>query len=331
MRIYPEQLLSYLKQQIPACILIFGDEMLFSLEALQQIKQSAKQQGYLETFQFNMDANFTADDIFNHFSSRSLFSDKKIIILTLTKTSKENTAFIREITPLMNEDILLVIQGPKLNNQQLSSVWFKKLEALGVFVPTLTPNQQRFPAWISQRLKTLQLEVSHDVIEYLCLHFEGNLLGAQQEFEKLALIYPQQKLTLQQVESNITTHCHFSLFQWVDSLLNGQQGRSLRILKQLRNEDTEILLLSATLSNEIQKLLKISYKKNNIALEQLLEQQQPKLWPAKKQMLRKALTRLNTRQFEQLVHMSAELEIAIKVENSPQSWLLLERICHAFI
>ncbi|KPU83437.1 DNA polymerase III subunit delta [Psychromonas sp. PRT-SC03] len=331
MRIYPEQLQQHLKPQIPACILIFGDEVLFTLEALQQIKISAKQQGYLEIFQFDMGANFSGDEIFNHFVSRSLFSEKKIILLTLTKTSKENTAFIREITPLLNDDILLIIQGPKLNTQQMNSVWFKQLEKKGLFVATLAPNQQRFPQWVFQRLKALQLEANNDVIEYLCLHFEGNLLGAKQEFEKLALIYPKQKLTLQQVEQTITTHCHFSLFQWVDSLLNAEQVRSIRILKQLQNEDTEILLLSATLSNEIQKLLRISYQKNNIALDKLLEQQQPKLWPAKKQILKKALIRLNTKKLEQLVKMSAELEIAIKVKNSPQSWLLLERICHAFI
>ncbi|AGH80688.1 DNA polymerase III subunit delta [Psychromonas sp. CNPT3] len=331
MRIYPEQLAQHLKQKIPACILIFGDEILFSLEALQQIKTSAKQQGYLEIFQFDMGVNFASDDIFNHFVSRSLFSEKKIILLTLPKTSKENTAFIREVTPLLNEDILLIIQGPKLNTQQMNSVWFKQLEKIGLFVATLAPNQQRFPQWIFQRLKSLQLEASNEVIEYLCVHFEGNLLGAKQEFEKLALIYPKQKLTLQQVEKNITTHCHFSIFQWVDSLLVGAQGRSLRILKQLQNEDTEILLLSATLSSEIQKLLKISYQKNTVALEQLLEQQQPKLWTAKKQILKKALTRLDTQRLEQLVQMSAQLEIAIKVENSPQSWLLLERICYAFI
>ncbi len=96
MRIYPEQLLQHLKQQIPSCCLIFGDEALLSLEASQQINDQAKQNGYLEKFSFDLDGKFNSDEIYNHFNSLSLFSDKKIIELSLTKTNKENMAFIQE-------------------------------------------------------------------------------------------------------------------------------------------------------------------------------------------------------------------------------------------
>ena len=107
MRIYPEQLVQHLKQQIPSCCLIFGDEALLCLEALEQIRQIAKSQGYLEKISFSLDGKFESEQIFSEFSSLSLFSEKKIIELKLSKTTKENTAFIREITPLLNPDILL--------------------------------------------------------------------------------------------------------------------------------------------------------------------------------------------------------------------------------
>jgi len=45
MRIYPEQLLQHLKQQIPSCCLIFGDEPLLVIEASEQIRDVAKSQG----------------------------------------------------------------------------------------------------------------------------------------------------------------------------------------------------------------------------------------------------------------------------------------------
>lgn len=330
MRIYPEQLLQHLKQQIPSCCLIFGDEALLCLEARDQVRHQAKTQGFTETLSFSLDGKFASDLIFSEFNSRSLFSDKKIIELTFTKSSKESTAFIREITPLLNTDILLVLQGPKLTNQQMNSVWFNTLEQQGLFVAANPPPAHRMPQWIFQRLKTLQLRADKEVIDYLCIHFEGNLLAAKQEFEKLALLYPKQHLTLQQVEQCITTHNHFSLFQWIDCLLAADKPRSARILQQLKAEGTELLLLSSTLSIELQKLLKLSYQQQHTQLTQLFKQQKPMLWPAKQKLVNDLLTRLNSTQLEKLLMDCAALEIAIKVENCDNAWLQLEAITASF-
>jgi len=330
MRIYPEQLHQHIKQQLPACILIFGDEALLTLEANDKVQQVAKLQGYLETFSFSLDGHFEKDAIYSHLHSRSLFSEKKVISLTLSKTNKENTAFLREISPLLNNDILLLLQGPKLNNQQLNSAWFKNLEQQGLFVATNAPAQQRFPQWVFQRLKLLDLKANKEVVDFLCVHFEGNLLAAKQEFEKLALLYPKQSLTLSQVEQSITTHNHFSLFQWVDSLLEGDKIRSQRILKQLKAEGIELLLLAGTLSSEVQKLLKLSYQSHHTPLPKLLNQHQPKLWSSKQVLITSALTRLTSQQLEGLLIRCAQLEIAVKVENSSDNWATLELLSASF-
>lgn len=330
MRIYPEQLHQHIKQQLPNAILIFGDEALLTLEAHDMVQQVSKSQGYLETFSFNLDGNFEKDAIYVHLQSLSLFSEKKIISLTLSKTTKENTAFLREIASQLNSDILLLLQGPKLNNQQLNGAWFKKLEQQGLFVATNAPTAQRFPQWVFQRLKALDLQANKEVIDFLCVHFEGNLLAAKQEFEKLALLYPKQSLTLSLVEQSITTHNHFSLFQWVDSLLAGDKQRSKRILQQLKAEGVELLLLAGTLSNEVQKLLKLSYQSQHTPLPVLLNQHQPKLWASKQALVSSVLARLNSTQLEQILIQCAELEILVKVENNSDSWLALELISARF-
>ncbi|WP_354623941.1 DNA polymerase III subunit delta [Psychromonas sp. MME2] len=330
MRIYPEQLLQHLKQKIPHCCLIFGDEALLCLEARDQIQRVAKTAGFMETFSFSLDGKFSGDLIYNEFNCHSLFSEKKIIELSFTKTSKENTAFIREITTLINDDILLVLQGPKLNSQQLNSVWFKTLEQQGIYISTNTPAAHRLPQWMFQRLKALNLHADKEVIDYLCTHFEGNLLAAKQEFEKLSLLYPKQHLTLKQVEQLITTHNHYSLFQWIDCLLAGDQIRATRIFKQLKAEGSEILLLSATLNNEVVKLLKLSYQRQHTPLTQLFKQQKPMLWATKQQLITDALTRLSSAQLEKTLNCCAELEIAIKVDNSDDNWLQLEAISRSF-
>jgi len=331
MRIYPEQLAKQLQQKLPSCCLIFGDEALLTIEAFEQIQEQAKQYGFLERFSYSLDGNFDKGQIFSQFNTLSLFSEKQIIELTLTKTSKENTDFIREITALLNPDILLILKGPKLNAQQLKSVWFNKLEQQGLFIATNALLPQRFPQWLFQRLKFVGLSADNEVIDFLTLHFEGNLLGAKQEIEKLSILFPKQHLHLAQVEQSITTHNHFSLFQWIDSLLDGNKARNARIIKQLHAEGTELLLLSATLSNEIQKLLTYSYQLQTTPLPSLLAQQKPKLWPTKQALITKALNRLQTAQLEAMLINCAQLEVSVKVENKNDIWLLLDEICYPFL
>lgn len=331
MRIYPEQLVKQIQQRLPLCCLIFGDEALLSLEAFQQIQQHAKQQGFLEKFSYSLDGNFDKDGIFSQFNTLSLFSEKQIIELTLSKTSKENTDFLREITPLLHPDIMLILKGPKLNNQQLKSVWFSQLEQQGLYIATNAILPQRFPQWLFQRLKFVGLTASSEVIDFLGLHFEGNLLAAKQEIEKLSILFPKQHLHLAQVEQSITTHNHFSLFQWIDSLLSGDKPRNARIIKQLHAEGTELLLLSATLSSEIQKLLSFSYQLKTQPLGMLFAQQKPKLWPAKQALITTALRRLNTSQLETMLIDCAQLEVSVKVENKSDTWLQLNAICYHFL
>ena len=331
MRIYPEQLLQHIQKKLPNCCLIFGDEALLSIEAFEQIQQQAKQHGFLERFSYSLDGNFDKDQIFSQFNTLSLFSEKQIIELTLTKTTKENTDFIREITLLLNPDILLILKGPKLNNQQLKSAWFNQLEQQGLYIATNALLPQRFPQWLFQRLKFVGLTANSDVINFLALHFEGNLLAAKQEIEKLSILFPKQNLQLIQVEQSITTHNHFSLFQWIDSLMAGDKTRTSRIIKQLHAEGTELLLLSATLSNEIQKLLSLSYQLKQQPLSALLAQQKPKLWPAKQALLTSALTRLKTPQLEKMLIECAQLEVSVKVHNQTDTWLQLDTICYQFL
>ena len=331
MRVYPEQLAQQIQQKLPSCCLIFGDEALLTIEAFEQIQAKAKALGFLERFSYSLDGNFDKDQIFSQFNTLSLFSERQIIELTLSKTTKENTDFIREITPLLNPDILLVLKGPKLNAQQLKSVWFNKLEQQGLFVATNALMPQRFPQWLFQRLRCVELTADNEVIDFLTLHFEGNLLAAKQEIEKLSILFPKQHLHLTQVEQSITTHNHFSLFQWVDSLLAGEKARNARIIKQLQAEGTELLLLSATLASEIQKLLSYSYQMQTQPLPSLFAQQKPKLWPAKQALLTNALHRLSTLQLEKMLIECAQLEVSVKVENKTDTWLQLNAICYQFL
>ncbi|MBT1655042.1 DNA polymerase III subunit delta, partial [Klebsiella pneumoniae] len=73
----------------------------------------------------------------------------------------------------------------------------------------------------------------------LCYCYEGNLLALAQALDRLALLWPDGKLTLPRVEQAVNDAAHFTPFHWVDALLSAKSKRALHILQQLRLEGSE--------------------------------------------------------------------------------------------
>ena len=59
---------------------------------------------------------------------------------------------------------------------------------------------------MKQRCQQQNLRVDNDAITFLCHAFEGNLLAAAQELEKLSLLNLPQPLTVSVLQQNITRH-----------------------------------------------------------------------------------------------------------------------------
>ena len=74
MRVYPEQLDQYLKTELKPCYLIFGEEPLLKMEAIDQIKTAAKKVGFDEHHKFHAEPLMDWPAVFHTCQSMSLFS-----------------------------------------------------------------------------------------------------------------------------------------------------------------------------------------------------------------------------------------------------------------
>lgn len=59
MRIYPEQFADHLKAGLKPCYLVFGDEPLLKLEAIDAVRQVARKQGFDERHSFRWKPGWT--------------------------------------------------------------------------------------------------------------------------------------------------------------------------------------------------------------------------------------------------------------------------------
>ena len=135
-----------------------------------------------------------------------------------------------------------------------SSAWLKAFEKHGVFVQSTPVEIGKLPQWISQRASKLGLVLEPGAAEFLAERVEGNLLAAQQEIEKLALLAPGGRVSLDAMQAAVANSARYSVYQLGEAALDGDAPRTLRILEGLRAEGAEPPLILWALCRELRAL-----------------------------------------------------------------------------
>ncbi|QQG27438.1 DNA polymerase III subunit delta [Pectobacterium carotovorum] len=325
-RLYPEQLTAQLHEGLRGCYLVFGSDPLLLQESLDSIKRVAQQHEFSEHFSFILDLHTDWDAIFSTCQALSLFASRQSLLLVLPENGP-NAAMgenLVKLSGLLHPDILLILRGHKLTKAQENSAWFKALAQDSVYINCLTPEQAQLPRWVAQRAKSMKLTLDEQATQLICYCYEGNLLALSQALERLALLYPDGKLTLPRVESAVNDAAHFTPFHWLDALLAGKGKRAWHILQQLKQEDCEPVILLRTLQRELLQLLALKRRMSDTPLRTLFDQQ--KVWQNRRDLLTQALQRLSLQQLQQAVRLLTQVEITLKQDYGQSVWSELESL-----
>ena len=113
------------------------------------------------------------------------------------------------------------------------------------------------PEWIRAKSSDLKLKLANQAIELLSDKTEGNLFAASQELMKLSLLFPDQDISLGDMEKSISNSSKFGIFDLSNSFLRGNKQRTVKIIETLRAEGTQPALVLWALSKEINNLYKV--------------------------------------------------------------------------
>ena len=330
MRIYAEQLADHLKAGLKPCYLVFGDEPLQKQESLDAIRRIAAANGFSERHVFALEDNPEWQEVESCCHALSLFASRQILEIELgEKLPRDWPEKSQQLAANLHPDLLLILHGPRLSAAQSKAKWFDNLSRQGVYIPINFPDSRFFPRWMPQRAQLHGLKVQPEGIQFLCHAFEGNLLGAAQELEKLALLKLPQPIGLLQLQESVTRQNHFTPFQFIDTLLEGKVNRAQRMLLQLRDEGVEPGMLAWALARELEQLLMLKLASDGgQPLAPLLEK--ARIWSSRQPLYQQALQRLNSSQLQQLIAVTVLLDRAVRRFETEEAWLLLQSVSLGF-
>ncbi|TDX32372.1 DNA polymerase III delta subunit [Modicisalibacter xianhensis] len=317
MKVFPDKLPETIAKRLPPIVIVAGDEPLIHMEACDAVRTAARGQGVEEREILHVENGFQWGRLTESAASMSLFATSKLIELRLGDQSpgQEGSKVLEAYAAQAKEsDNILLISAGRLDRKQQQSKWFKALDKLGLFVPVWPVDHQRLGFWMRDRAARHGLQLDMDAARLLGERTEGNLLAADQELQKLALILPPgARLNTEAIASGVEDSARYDVFTLTDACLRGERERSVRIIQGLRGEGIEAPVVLWALTRELRTLLSLQqHLDQGQSLEHACKAQRPMIPDKRRPNYQQALSRLPHRRLHKLLLFSQRIDLAIK-------------------
>ncbi|WP_337840851.1 DNA polymerase III subunit delta [Rheinheimera sp.] len=331
LKLYSNQLAAQLDKQLAPVYLVFGEEPLQKQESLDLIRKKARTQGFDERLSFQWDPQFNWSDFLLELNNLSLFAPRRLFELELPAKLPAGAADqLKQLTQQLHPDLVLVLHASKNATEFARSSWFKQLAEQGVQVQFYPLDDQQFARWLQQRASSMKVQLSPDAITLLQHHCAGNLLAAAQELEKLALTDHQGRIDAALLEQFLADQSHYSVFQLVDALLQGQGNEALHRLHRLLLQDTEPVIIAWQLQKEIQTLLQMHLaQQQGLPLAEFFKKHG--IWPKRQPMYHSAVARLPQKWLSYCIAELAAFDRAFKTGLLTDQDLALAHLVSLFV
>ena len=258
MKLTLENLSAQLERGLAGAYLVSGDEPLRVGEATDQIRARARAGGFSEREVFFVErAGSIWEQIEQAGQALSLFAPRRLIEVRLPtgKAGAAGGAVLQRLIAATGDDLLLLIVTGRLDRDTQNAAWVQALQERGIWLPVWPVEVARLPQWLRSRARAAKIALSEEAVAMLAERCEGNLLAAQQEIDKLALLSTSgTTVGVAEVAASSTDSARFDIFQLAEAVRGADCARALRILGGLQAEGGEPPLVLWALLRELRSL-----------------------------------------------------------------------------
>jgi DNA polymerase-3 subunit delta len=301
-----------------------GDEPLLMMEAMDQLRAMAKKQSYTEREVLLQERGFDWSALLSAGQTMSLFGDKRWLELRIPtgKPGRDGADTLKQFAAQIESqgsdapDTVVCIILPRLDGKTKTSAWFSALDEAGMAIQIDSLDRSQLPQWITGRLKNQNQEVEPGAegiraLEFIANQVEGNLIAAHQEIQKLGLLYPNGKLTEEQIRTAILKVARYNVFELTEAMLAGDLARLNRMLDGLKGEGEPLVLILWSVTEELRLLSKLKAASDaGESVQQLMRAN--RVWGNKERLYPNALRRVQPLKLRRAMQVAAGLDRQVK-------------------
>ena len=329
MNIPAERLPDQLARGLAALYVVGGDEPLAAQEAADAIRAAARTAGHSERNVFTVQGRYNWQGIFASGDNLSLFAERRLTEIRIPsgKPGVDGAKALETYAAKLPADTLTLISLPGMDWKAMQSRWFAALAKTGVVVEAKPVDRAALPGWIERRLAKQGLRAERAALAFLADQVEGNLLAAQQEIDKLALLLPPGNVTLADVEHAVVDVSRLEADELADALYAGDAARFAQIVADLKDSGEAVPAILWQVSSAVQLLLRL---KSAVEKGDSLPGAMRTLWGRDKQrapQIERALQRLSLSRVESALADLALIDRQAKgLERVGDPWDTLLRV-----
>ena len=299
-----------------------GDEPLLMMEAMDELRSTAKKLGFTEREVMLQERGFDWSALMNAGQTMSLFGDKRWVELRIPtgKPGKDGADALKKFSAQIasqldgpdGPDTVVCIVLPRLDGKTKTSAWFSALDEAGMAIQIDSLDRGYLPQWIAGRLKRQNQELESGsegqrALEFMADQVEGNLIAAHQEILKLGLLYPTGKLTDEQIRTSILKVARYNVFELTEAMLAGDLARLNRMLDGLKGEGEPLVLILWSVTEELRILSKLKAASDaGESVQQLMRAN--RIWGNKERLYPSALRRIQPLKLRRAMQVAAGLD-----------------------
>jgi DNA polymerase-3 subunit delta len=295
-----ERLSDHLVRGLAALYVVVGDEPLAAQEASDAIRAAGRAAGYSERKVCSVQGRYNWQGILASGDNYSLFAERRLTEIRIPsgKPGVDGAKALEAYAASLPADTLTLVSLPGLDWKTMQTRWFAALAKAGVVVEARPIERAALPGWIDRRLSRLGLHADRAALDFLADQVEGNLLAAQQEIDKLALLLPTGAVSLADVEHAVVDVSRLEADALQDALYAGDGARFAQILADLKDTGEAVPAILWQVSSAVRVLLRL---KSAIARGEQPANVMRTLWGRDKQrapQIERAVKRLGLAQVE---------------------------------
>lgn len=236
--------------------LIAGEEPLLIEEALDRLRHQARQAGFDEREVLHVDQGFDWQRLAAATDNLSLFTDRRLIELRLPggKPGRDGSAALKARAAAPDSGHILIVITGRLETAQRQSAWAKAIAGAGVMSYAWPLRRNELSGWARRRASERGIQLDTETAALMAERNEGNLLALAQEIEKLALLADGGPISSDMARDAVSDSARFAVFDLPEAMLAGDPVRTLRIVRRLRTEGEEPVLVLWGVARDIRVL-----------------------------------------------------------------------------
>ncbi len=327
MKVYPDKLPQSLKRGIAPIYLLYGDEPLAQKECSDQLRQALNAGGYQER-----EVIFALEDadwaqVRHAVESMSLFAEQRVVDIRLPtgKPGRTGSALLADLAKSLPPDVVICVTAGRLERAQLNSAWFKAIDRAGVVIPVAPLPLQQLPGWINTRMKAAGLRPEPAAVALIAARVEGNMLAADQEIERLSLLFPGQEIQETDVMSAVGNSARYAIGDCVEAALAGVPSRAVTVLEGLQAEGEAPMLVLWSLTQEIRAGARVA-QSVAAGMSQSAAFKAAGVWRNREAALSRALKRHSEHSWIGLLALTVQADRVLKGHSDGDIWQTLSSL-----